>query len=375
MKKQIIVGLMMILSIGVFAQEKTTTFKVKTNGLKSVIVNIESAIISVEGYDGDEVIIAGENIPQIPKEAAGLRPLSAAGSDNTGLGLASAVAGNSLVISTVIRPNDKDTKYRLKIPKSLSVSYKQGNGWCGCDTNEPIVIANIDGEVNIKTNDTPIELKNVTGPIIAKSNNGKIKVIFDEKISEKPSSFVTYDGDIDITVSDKAKVGFGINFNYGNRSNVFTDLELKAVLPTPKQVEERTARSTGTSWARAVNPVEVVEPVEATAIAKKPITAAKAAQNDPIKILEEQNRQHEKTMAEDAKAMAEHTKIMAMHEKAMTIDAKTMTGQTKTIENALGGFSSYEGINNSNATNYVLNEAKTQLSIRTGNGNIFLRKK
>ncbi len=358
MKTLTLTILVACLAAQLFAQEapKKSSFKTKFVGGRKIVLNLETAQVSVEGYNGDEVIIEAENAPQIPEEAKGLRPLSAGGTDNTGLGLATLITNGIMTISTVLKNNeDEPTKYKFKVPKQLSVSYGQRNGWCNCDESIPVIIKNIDGEVNVKTNEMNIELNNVTGPIIAKSNSGKIKVIYDDKISEKPSSFVCYNGNIDITVSEKAKVSFDVNTNYGSRSNVFTDLDLKTVTTTEKKEDKSKDLSTKVevSYHSLVPP----KPPKVPKIGNMRVTSA---------------------TVKDSASRSEYT---VTDSSGITNPLQiAMDLQEMSIGIANDELSELADLNTANdfgkkSTSYVLNEGKTKISVRSLNGNVFLRKK
>jgi len=60
-------------------------------------------------------------------------------------------------------------------------------------------------------------------------------VIFDDKMPDKPPSIVSHNDNMDVAVSEKAKVLFSISASNGN---MFTDLDLKRYTPDPKTVEE-----------------------------------------------------------------------------------------------------------------------------------------
>jgi hypothetical protein len=345
-----------------FAQgtaKKSSTFKTKFTG-KKIVLRLETAQVSIEGYNGDEIIIEAENAPQIPEEAKGLRPLSTGGTDNTGLGLAAVTTNGIMTISTVLKSNDSDepTKYKFRIPRQLSVSYKQGNGWCNCDEAIPVMVSNMDGEVEIKTTDLGINFINVTGPIVANSTNGKIKVIYDDKISDKPSSFASYDGNIDISVSDKAKVAFGVNTGYGSRSNVFTDLDLKTVTTTEKKED------------KSKDLVTKVEVSYHSLVAPKPPKAPKAPRMGDMRVtsatVRDSASRSEFTFT-DSSGVTDPLR-MAMDLNQMSMDI------------ANGELADLSDLNTANdygkkSTSYVLNDGKTKISIRTSNGNVFLRKK
>jgi hypothetical protein len=290
----------------------------------------------------------------MPAEAKGLRPLSAGGTDNTGLGIAAITTNGIMTISTVLKSNDSDepTKYKFRIPRQLSVSYGQSSGWCNCDETVPITIKNIDGEVNIKTNDLAIELTNVTGPIVAKSNGGAIKAIYDDKISDKPSSFVSYQGNIDIAISDKAKIIFGVNTDYGNRSNVFTDLDLKVIVTSEKKdkkLDDISLRGNVT-----FRPPVPPKPPKLGKIQVESVTITDSTNKSEFTVTDQAGTYDALRMAMDLNQMSVD---IANGELAELADLNTANDFEK------------------KSTSYVLNEAKTKISIRTLNGNVFLRKK
>ena len=225
-----------VVATTVVAQD-AKVFKTKFNGPgKSLVMNIDAKQLDMEGYNGDEVIIEAKDVPSVPKDAEGLRPLSATGVDNTNIGLSVNANGNTLTITTVMKGK---TMYKIRVPKELGITVKKRHS-CSCNENG-MSISGMEGPLEINTNYEAITLTDVSGPIVANSQQGKIKVIFNDKMPDKPSSIVTYGNDVDVTVPDKAKVLFSISSANGN---MFTDLDLKSyTTPTKTEgsVEEKRA--------------------------------------------------------------------------------------------------------------------------------------
>ena len=336
--------------VGLFAQDapRKSSFKTKFIGGKKIVLNLDPTRLSIEGYNGEEVIIEAENAPQIPEEAKGLRPLSAGGTDNTGLGVAVVTTNGTMTISTVLKNNDsgRPTSYKLKIPRQVALSYKQGSGWSG--KTLPVIIANIDGEVTIRTNDIDIELNNVTGPIVAKSSNGKIKVMYNDKISEKPSSFVSF-SDIDITVSEKAQVAFSINSGFGNSGNIFTDLDLKTVNTTEKKSINKSYNLAVDITSIAPAPPKPPKPNNIKGVSS--ITVRDSASKSQITVTDSSGSTDLVKMAMELNEMSTEIANTELAELSETMDF------------------------GKKSTSYVLNDGKTKISIRSSGGNIFLRKK
>lgn len=225
-----------VVATTVVAQD-AKVFKTKFSGPgKSLVMNIDAKQLDMEGYNGDEVIIEAKDVPSVPKDAEGLRPLSATGVDNTNIGLSVNANGNTLTITTVMKGK---TMYKIRVPKELGITVKKRHS-CSCN-EDGMSISGMEGPLEINTNYEAIKLTDVSGPIVANSQQGKIKVIFNDKMPDKPSSIVTYGNDVDVTVPDKAKVLFSISSANGN---MFTDLDLKSyTTPTKTEgsVEEKRA--------------------------------------------------------------------------------------------------------------------------------------
>ena len=235
MKKIMLIVGALALTTAAIAQDKKT-YKTKFSGVgKRVVLYIGAKSVSVEGYDGDEVIIEAENVPQIPKEAEGLRPVGTGGLDNTQIGLSVNIIDNALNISTVLKG---EATYKLRIPRELGLQAKSKNAayW---GEESPLRVQGLSGNIEIMTNQDNIELIDVTGPIVANSNQGKIKIVFNEKMSDNPSSISAFGDNIDISVPETAAILFSVAAREGN---FFTDLDLKSyTAPKKEDVRKRNA--------------------------------------------------------------------------------------------------------------------------------------
>ena len=222
------------LTAAAIAQDKKT-YKTKFGGEgKRVVLYIGAKSVSVEGYDGDEVIIEAENVPQIPKEAEGLRPVGTGGLDNTQIGLSVNIIDNALNITTVLKG---EATYKLRIPRELGLQAKSKNtAYWGEES--PLRVQGLSGNIEIMTNQDNIELIDVTGPIVANSNQGKIKIVFNEKMSDKPSSISAHGDNIDISLPETAAILFSVAAREGN---FFTDLDLKPYTAPKKEDKNKSS--------------------------------------------------------------------------------------------------------------------------------------
>ncbi len=345
----------LVVAGGTYAQE-SKTFKTKFSGAnKRVIMDIDAKQLDIEGYSGDEIIVEALNVPNVPKEADGLRPLSAAGVDNTNIGLSTNVTGDVLKITVVMKGK---ALYKMKIPKELGLVVKKRNS-CSCNETG-MSISSMEGSIEVNTNYEAITLTNVTGPVVANSSQGEIKVIYDDKMPDKPSSIVSYGGNIDVSVSEKAKVLFSISSSDGN---MFTDLDLKPYIPDAKALEEEK---------------KVAEELRNNA------TAAKRAQYDrDVTVSGWKSKQD----AEIATGQGVQVGSAVGGTIRTTSPATVVTRGYVSDDNVIvangqnGVFYSYSDgqyklwDSDRNAPRYVLNDPQTKVSIRATRGNVYLRKK
>ncbi|TAE99749.1 MAG: hypothetical protein EAZ80_04535, partial [Runella slithyformis] len=266
----------------------------------------------------DEVIIEAENVPPIPKEADGLQPVGAGGIDNTQIGLSVNIVDNHLKISTVLKG---EATYKLRIPRELGLQTK-GNNDCYCNEEAAFLIKGLTGDIEVKSNQRDLEIIDVTGPIVAQSQRGKIKIVFSDKMPEKPSSIAASSDNIDITVPEKANVLFSVAVRQGN---FFTDVDLKPYNPPAKPTTKENTSSKGSdSW-----------------------------DNPPAKPTTREN-------------------VLRTTESLAQMQASVAQYNT---EGYAFPSSNDAWFNSSNSIKYSLNEPKTLIGIQATQGNVYLRKK
>ena len=151
----------------VFAQE----YKTKLTNAKDhkVTIDMSGGNVKVEGHNGDDVVImASSGYEAPPERAKGLKPLYNSAVDNTGIGLSVTSANGGLTIEKATR---KPIAYTIQLPKNVAVLYQQMN-WQGAK----VTINNIDGDLEVRTNNANIDLNRVTGPVVANTISGEIDI-------------------------------------------------------------------------------------------------------------------------------------------------------------------------------------------------------
>ncbi|RFS13741.1 DUF4097 family beta strand repeat-containing protein [Emticicia sp. C21] len=227
MKKVVVVVLICMAYATSFGQTKP--YKVAFSGQgKKVQVVVQQASINIQGVDGNDVTIeqTGENRKELPKEAEGLRLVTGGVVDNTGVGASAEVEGNILKI--LIPKNRYTGVLTIKVPKSLDLSVIESQNW----NEQKIIISDIAGEIELKTNNSKAYLNDITGPLVANTGHGKIFVTY-SKLSQSSPSSISASGAIDVTLPTDAKANLKVRSYYGD---LFTDWDIAATKKENKSV-------------------------------------------------------------------------------------------------------------------------------------------
>ncbi len=225
MKNYFKISLFVLTTITVFAQNKQNSFKQSFSGAdKRVVILSASSNLTIEGIAGTEVIVESDKQEkEFPDEAQGLKIVSPGGAtDNTGIGANVQVEGNTLKIRL---PKSKYYgNFVVKVPKDLNVSIKENGNAYG-----KWLITGMKGEVEAETSYSTLNIKNVSGPIVARGGYGKMYIEYDQLNQSRPNS-ISASGAVDITLPADAKANLKVQATY---ADFFTDFDV-----APAKVEE-----------------------------------------------------------------------------------------------------------------------------------------
>ncbi len=227
--KHRLIGLMTLLCLTTTEQlmaQGNFTLSVKGDASETwlVIENLFSDL-KIEGISGSEIKIESKNYKGLPEKAKGLKPLSASGPENTGIGLSIKQEGNTISLSGAHREAD-NSDYILKLPKNLNLKIDY-NSWQAGD----IVIKTMAGEVEAKSQVGDLVFVDVTGPIVAHTLSSDLEVTFSSLSSSSPTSLSSTSGDIDVTFPESTKGTFrmstisggvytAFDFDFGEETNI-----------------------------------------------------------------------------------------------------------------------------------------------------------
>ncbi|OGD20926.1 MAG: hypothetical protein A2W03_07380 [Candidatus Aminicenantes bacterium RBG_16_63_16] len=121
----------------------------------------------------------------------------------------------------------------IKVPAGSSLNLETTN-------MGEIRVENVTGEVEVENMNGPITLQNVSGTVVASTTNGDIEAVLARVAPDKPMSFATFNGDVDVTLPPDAKASLRLKSQEGD---VYSDFDL-ALKTAPVKTEE-SGKSTG----------------------------------------------------------------------------------------------------------------------------------
>jgi hypothetical protein len=229
-----------------------------SNPSKPGLVDIEimRGSITVKGYAGKEVIvearlrekmIAGEEQEEEKAHAArAARAAARAYREEEGAqekaekekaagmnliqietaGLTVEEANNVVSVETESWKRAVDLTVQVPAATSLKLSNQTGGS---------IVVENVAGEIEVENMSGGITLTGISGTVVADTMNGEIKAQFLRVNPDKPMSFSTMNGDIDLTLPADIKATLKMK---SDRGNIYSDFNVNLVESAQKKEED-----------------------------------------------------------------------------------------------------------------------------------------
>jgi len=192
----------------------------------TVEAQLFSGDITVEGHDSDEVLLE-----IVVKSGEEMEPSTGKGGmkriPNTSVGLSVEESDNVVEIGDSWGSNIGDL--RIRVPRRTSLSLKSIQGGT-------ISVRGVTGELDLENINGPIEALDVSGSVVAHSTNGAIKVVLDSVTPGKAMSFVTFNGDVDVTFPPNLKATLRISAGAGE---ILTDFDFDLVPQKAEVAGER----------------------------------------------------------------------------------------------------------------------------------------
>jgi DUF4097 and DUF4098 domain-containing protein YvlB len=279
----VILAFLSALSTSGFAQQTTGTQKAPepdravvplSNPAKPAVINVSvtRGSITVKGYEGKDVIaearvrekalsenrLLNEYFTEAQKEAldtlarekkerlagaleeqnAALGRLAASGQEekkersHEGMKLITAALtgltvveeNNTVTVSTESMRNAVDLTVQVPYASTVSLRVPMGG---------TIAVENVSGEIEVNGGMGSVTLRNVSGSAVVHTMNGDIEATFSKIAPDKPLSFSTMNGDIDVTLPADVKADLKLKSQMGN---IYSDFDV-SLKQTPEKIE------------------------------------------------------------------------------------------------------------------------------------------
>ena len=187
-----------------------------------VNVSLFNGAITVRASAGRDVIVItnGRRITnsreQPSGKGTGLRRLSQP------VGLSVTEENNVMTIgSGRLTGGDVD----IQVPAKTNLKLKTVNG-------DDILVERIEGDIEVTSLNGQITLTDVAGAVVAHATNGDVKVMLRQVTAQKPMSFTSFNGDVDVTLPPNTKANLKMRTDHGE---VLTDFDVKVEQRPPRE--------------------------------------------------------------------------------------------------------------------------------------------
>ncbi len=179
-------------------------------------ITLFSGDISVEGYDGNEVVIVadapirGTDVAEPPRPD-GLRRIQ-----SSSVGLTVEETDNTVSVRMDFSPNDADIE--IQVPRRTSVKASLVNGG-------DVEIDSVTGEHELSNVNGDVIATDITGSAVINATNGDVRATFTTVDASRPMSFTSFNGDVDVTLPANLAADLIVASQQGD---VFTDFDVQA---------------------------------------------------------------------------------------------------------------------------------------------------
>jgi DUF4097 and DUF4098 domain-containing protein YvlB len=195
-------------------------------------VELIAGDITVKGHDGDKVMIEAKarlsKVSHEKKNSQGMKKLQ-----YSATGLDVEEENNQLTISAQSwkRPVD----ITVQVPIQTSLQLKTVN-------DGDILVENIKGEIDVNNINGGVKLLNVSGSVIAHALNKDLVVKMDKIEPDKPMSFTSLNGDVDVTLPSNVRANVSMKADNGE---IYSDFDITLTPSKSKKTVEDNRESGG----------------------------------------------------------------------------------------------------------------------------------
>ncbi|MGH9721038.1 MAG: DUF4097 family beta strand repeat-containing protein [Bryobacteraceae bacterium] len=194
----------------------------------TVKASLISGSITVKAHSGNDVIVEARTRSASSSSApGGMKRIVVGG---TGL----SVSEESNVMSVGATSHSRTVDLTIQVPARTSLKLN-------CINSGKIEVEGVSGEIEASHHNGSVTLKDVAGSAIAHSHNGKVLVSMTRVEPNKPMSFSSWNGAVDLTFPADLKATVKLRTD---RGDIFTDFDV-AMLAEAKPLVEDTRSQNG----------------------------------------------------------------------------------------------------------------------------------
>ena len=181
----------------------------------TVNVSVFQGGITVRASTGRDVIVTSNDArvsnsrEQPSGKGTGLRRLSQPA------GLSVTEENNVMTISSSRLAGGSDVE--LQVPARTNLKLSTVNG-------DQILVERIEGDIEVTAVNGSIMLTDVAGAVVVHSTNGEVKATLRQVTAQKPMSFTSFNGDVDVTLPTNTKANLKMRTDHGE---VLTDFDVQ----------------------------------------------------------------------------------------------------------------------------------------------------
>jgi hypothetical protein len=138
-------------------------------------------------------------------------------------------ANNVVSIDTGIRSGGE---LEVRVPMRTNLKLEGTNG-------AGITVENVEGDIEAEHTNGSIRLTNVAGSVVAETTNGSVVVVLTRIAGEKAMSFITLNGNVDVTLPATAKANLRMRSDNGD---IYTQFEVTERPAPPPPASQRNGR-------------------------------------------------------------------------------------------------------------------------------------
>lgn len=189
-----------------------------SNPSSTKVVIKEVNRVKIEAHDGNTIEFSNSKGSSKPDRAEGLKPLSARGEDNTGIGLNVQQSGDEVTVFQAARR--AQGVFTIKVPKDVQIHIEHTGNWEG----GKIEVEGISGELEISGRYNSVHLKDITGPALVNTVYGRVEAEFSSLSQSGPTSLVSVHSTVDVTMPSGSKADLVIKTPYGE---AYSDMNIE----------------------------------------------------------------------------------------------------------------------------------------------------